>query len=55
MCESAAAVAARPCAVALFVLLITARYRVFWLRIAAAFAIGLGVAATTCAHACAAA
>ncbi|WP_323118289.1 HoxN/HupN/NixA family nickel/cobalt transporter [Burkholderia alba] len=43
----ALAVALRPCAGALFVLLIAARYQIFWLGIAAAFAIGAGVAATT--------
>jgi nickel/cobalt transporter (NicO) family protein len=40
------AVALRPCAGALFILLITARYHAYWLGIVAALAIGLGVAAT---------
>ncbi|WP_207002155.1 nickel/cobalt transporter [Trinickia mobilis] len=40
------AAALRPCAGALFILLITARYHVYWLGIVAALAIGLGVAAT---------
>lgn len=40
------AVALRPCAGALFILLITARYHAYWLGIVAALAIGLGVATT---------
>ncbi|HLX02840.1 MAG TPA: hypothetical protein VKS80_12080, partial [Trinickia sp.] len=40
------AVALRPCAGALFILLITARYHAYWLGIVAALAIGVGVATT---------
>ncbi|MGV2293090.1 hypothetical protein AAHK20_30580 [Trinickia sp. YCB016] len=40
------AVALRPCAGALFILLITARYHVYWLGTVAALAIGIGVATT---------